>query len=49
MQRFLVLRDWAQGKLLFSRPIPDDLATAWSKLVDVSIDSSGLQLKGPQG
>jgi hypothetical protein len=49
MQRFLFLRDWAQSKLLFAQPIPDDLAAAWSKLVDVSIDSSGLQLKGPQG
>jgi hypothetical protein len=49
MQRFLFLRDWVEAKLLFAQPVPDDLAAAWSKLVAVSIDSSGLQLKGPQG
>jgi hypothetical protein len=49
MQRFLFLRDWVEGKLLFAQPVPADLAAAWSKLVDVTIDSSGLQLKGPQG
>jgi hypothetical protein len=49
MMRFLFLRDWAQSKLLFAQAVPGDLAAAWSKLVGVSIDSSGLQLKGPQG
>ena len=49
MQRFLFLRDWVEAKLLFPQAVPEDLAAAWSKLVDVSIDSSGLQLKGPQG
>jgi hypothetical protein len=49
MQRFLFLRDWVEGSLLFAQPAPSDLAAAWSKLVGVSIDSSGLQLKGPQG
>ena len=49
MQRLLFIRDWALGKLLFAQPVPDDLAAAWSKLVDVSVDSTGLQLKGPQG
>jgi hypothetical protein len=48
MQRFLFLRDYVQNKLLFTQPPPDDLAAAWSKLVDVSVDSSGLVLKGPQ-
>jgi hypothetical protein len=37
-----------QNKLLFAQPVPADLAAAWSKLVDVSIDSAGLVLKGPQ-
>jgi hypothetical protein len=48
MQRFLFLRDYVQNKLLFAQPVPADLAAAWSKLVDVSIDSAGLVLKGPQ-
>jgi hypothetical protein len=49
MQRLLFVKDWALAKLLFAQPVPDDLAAAWSKLVDVSVDSTGLQLKGPQG
>jgi hypothetical protein len=48
MQRFLFLRSYVQNKLLFTEPAPDDLAAAWAKLVDVSIDSSGLVLKAPQ-
>jgi hypothetical protein len=48
MQRFIFLRGYVQNKLLFNQPVPDDLAAAWSKLVDVQIDSSGLVLKGPQ-
>jgi hypothetical protein len=34
-------------KLLFSQPAPDDLAAAWSKLSDVSIEGSTLRLKAP--
>jgi len=48
MQRFLFLRDYVQNKLLFAQPVPADIAAAWSKLVDVSVGSSGLVLKGPQ-
>jgi hypothetical protein len=49
MQRLLFLRGWVQGKLLFAQQVPDDLAAAWSKLADVSVDGSTLRLKGPQG
>ena len=48
MQRLLFIKDWALGKLLFAQPVPDDLAAAWSKLVDVSVEGTGLRLKGPQ-
>jgi hypothetical protein len=32
-------------KLLFTQPIPEDIAAAWSKLSDVSIEGSKLRLK----
>jgi hypothetical protein len=49
VQRFLFLRGWIESKLLFPRPAPDDVAAAWSKLLDVTIEGSTLHLKGPQG
>jgi len=47
MQRMLFFRGLILRKLLFGQPAPDDLAAAWSKLVDVSIDGSKLKLKAP--
>ncbi len=49
VQRLLFLRGWAQRKLLFPHPAPEDVAAAWTKLVDVTIEGSTLHLKGPQG
>jgi len=47
LQRFPVVRTWIMKKLLFTQPIPDDIAAAWSKLVDVTIEGSKLRLKAP--
>lgn len=47
MQRMLFFRTWILKKLLFAEPAPDDVAAAWSKLVDVSIDGTKLKLKAP--
>ncbi len=46
-QRLLFVRAYLMKKLLFSQPAPDDLAAAWSKLSDVSIEGSTLRLKMP--
>jgi hypothetical protein len=40
-------KDWVMSKLLFARPVPDDIATAWSKLVSVSIEGTTLRLRTP--
>ncbi len=47
VQRLLFLRGWIMNKLLFTSRAPDDLAAAWSKLSDVSIDGTKLRLKAP--
>jgi hypothetical protein len=47
VQALLPLRGWIMKKLLFTQPIPDDIAAAWSKLVDVTIEGSKLRLKAP--
>ena len=47
VQRLLFFRDWILSKLLFAQPVPDDIAAAWSKLSDVTIDGSTLRLKMP--
>jgi hypothetical protein len=47
VQRLLFLRGWILKKLLFTSPVPDDVAAAWSKLVDVQIVGSKLLLKAP--
>jgi hypothetical protein len=39
--------DYVMGKLLFARPVPDDIAAAWSKLVGVSIEGTSLKLRMP--
>jgi hypothetical protein len=40
-------REWVMGRLLFARPIPDDIGAAWSKLIAVSIDGNTLRLRMP--
>jgi hypothetical protein len=47
VQRLLFVRGFAMKKLLFAQPAPDDLAAAWAKLADVSIEGSTLRLKMP--
>lgn len=47
VQRFLFFRSLILNKLLFAQPVPEDIATAWSKLSDVTIDGSTLRLKMP--
>jgi hypothetical protein len=47
VQRLLIVRSWILKKLLFAQPVPDDVAAAWSKLIDVSIDGTKLRLKAP--
>ncbi|HZZ21040.1 MAG TPA: hypothetical protein VFE25_16825 [Opitutaceae bacterium] len=40
-----IVKDLVLSKLLFSHPIPDDMANAWGKLGAVSIEGSTLRLK----
>jgi hypothetical protein len=47
MQRMIFFRSWILRKLLFVGPAPDDVAGAWSKLSDVSIEGTKLRLKTP--
>ncbi len=47
VQRLPFVRGFAMKKLLFTQPAPDDLAAAWAKLADVSIEGSALRLKMP--
>jgi hypothetical protein len=47
MQRMIFIRGWLLKKLLYTVSPPDDVATAWSKLADVSIGASKLRLKAP--
>jgi len=47
VQRLLFVRSWIMKRLLFTVPVPGDIAAAWSKLVDVSIDGSKLRLRAP--
>jgi hypothetical protein len=47
VQRLLFIRSWILKKLLFTDPVPPDIAAAWSKLLDVSIDGSKLRLRAP--
>ncbi len=47
VQTLLFVRSWILKKLLFTQPVPDDVAAAWSKLVGVSIEGPKLRLKAP--
>jgi hypothetical protein len=47
LQRIPYVRSWLLKKILFVQPFPADLAAAWSKLTDVSIEGSKLRLKMP--
>jgi hypothetical protein len=47
MQRMIFFRSWILRKLLFTQTAPDDVAGAWSKLADVSIEGTKLRLKAP--
>jgi hypothetical protein len=47
MERMLFFRSWILRKLLFAQPVPADIALAWSRLVDVSIDGTKLKLMAP--
>ncbi len=46
-QRLLIIDSFILSKLLFAQPIPDDIATSWSKLSDVALEGSMLRLKTP--
>lgn len=47
VERLPVIKGLVLRKLLFSRPVPDDIAAAWPKLVNVSIDDSTMHLRMP--
>jgi hypothetical protein len=47
MQKLLLIRGYVMKKLLFATPAPDDVASAWSRLADVSLDGTKLRLKMP--
>jgi hypothetical protein len=45
--RIPFVKDMVLSRLLFARPVPDDMANAWGKLGAISIDGSTLRLKMP--
>lgn len=45
LQRIPYAREWLLKKLLFTDPVPDDLAEAWSKLSEVTIEGSKMMLR----
>jgi hypothetical protein len=47
VQHVPFVKELILSKVLFSHPIPDDLANAWTKLGAVTIDGSTLRLKMP--
>ncbi|HMD60807.1 MAG TPA: hypothetical protein VKG78_05230 [Opitutaceae bacterium] len=47
LQRIPYVREWLLKKLLFTDPVPDDIAAAWSRLSDVTIEGSKLRLRMP--
>ncbi|HXQ81535.1 MAG TPA: hypothetical protein VN775_09500 [Opitutaceae bacterium] len=47
LQRVPYIREWIMRKILFTYPVPDDIAAAWSKLSDVTIEGSKMRLKMP--
>jgi hypothetical protein len=47
LQRIPFVREWLMKELIFTDPIPEDLAAAWTKLSDVTIEGSKLRLKMP--
>jgi hypothetical protein len=47
LHRFPFIRGIILKKLLFAQPVPDDIAAAWSKLINVTIDGSTLHLRMP--
>jgi hypothetical protein len=49
VQRFLILRGWILNRFLFAHAVPDDIAAAWPKLIDVHVDGATLRLRMPQG
>lgn len=47
LQRIPFVRDWVLKKLLYSQPVPQDIAAAWPKVTEIAIDGSTLRLKMP--
>jgi hypothetical protein len=47
MQRLILIRSYVMNRLLFPTPPPDDVAAAWSRLAEVTLDGSKLRLKMP--
>jgi len=47
LQRLPFIRGFALKKLLFSQPVPADIAAAWPKLVSVTIEESTMHLRMP--
>jgi hypothetical protein len=47
IQHFLFVRAFVLKKLLFTLPIPDDIAAAWAKASDVTLVGNTLQVKMP--
>ncbi len=45
--RLPILKDYIVRKFLFAMPVPEDIAAAWPKLADVTIEGSTLRLKMP--
>jgi len=47
IERFPFASGWVLSHILLPHPVPDDLAAAWSKATDASVDGSALRLTMP--
>jgi hypothetical protein len=47
VSRIPFAKDYVMGKFLFAKPVPEDIAAAWSKLVSVQIQGTTLHLGAP--
>ena len=45
--RLPILKEYVLRRFLFAMPVPEDIASAWSKLSDVTIEGPTLRLKMP--
>jgi hypothetical protein len=47
LQRFPFASSWVLSHLMVPRPLPEDIASGWSKVTEASVDGSALRLTTP--